>query len=721
MEVLYQPPNNNVNIGMTGGEVNFIGNISEGVAGAIGTSTAGGKADLQKLFVGPNVIFQNNESTSGRFMTDPTDIALHESHIQATVFTLPFQYGYNDFDIQYSEGTPAVIYTVSFEAPGQEFNSQRVPEGGTALNPTPVAGCDVYGTIWYADETHTIPWDFTNPIEGNTTLYGEEGFLSCATHEVRFNANGGSAVPAQTVETGQPAAEPEPPTRGCDIFGGWYLDAALTMPYDFEMPVDVNMTLFARWIPNACPGAQNQVTFNTNGGTTVAPAVVPEGSTVAEPEAPSRGCDIFAGWYEDEELTIPYNFENPVNAPLTLYAAWIPNACPEGQNLIQFDTNGGELLAPQVVEDGGTVIQPPDPIRGCDIFAGWYLDEELTIPYDFSAPVGGPLTLYADWIPNACPGYQVSFNSNGGSAVATQTVASGEMASEPAPPTRGCDVFAGWYTNPALTILYDFNTPVTAPITLYARWIPTACPPGQHQVTFNSNGGTAVAPQVVANGEMASEPAPPTRGCDVFAGWYTNPALTIPYDFNTPVTAPVTLYARWIPTACPPGQNQVSFNTNGGSNVPPQVVATGETAAKPPNPTRGCDIFAGWYANAALTIPYDFGTPVTGPVTLYARWIPNACPPGGPVGVTLTARKRLCGGACLRAGMFGFAVYDQLGNEAARAANNGCGLVVFPRIMFQQVGTYQYTIRELGRTGSPSFRSKQASNPCGVRERGLFG
>ena len=547
--LFYQSPNNNVNIGMTGGEVNFIGNISEGVAGAIGTSTAGGKNDLQKLFVGPNVIFRNNESTSGRFMTDPADIALHESHILATVFTQPFVFGYNDFDIQYADGDPAVIYTVSFDAPGQSFNNQRVPEGGTALNPAPVAGCDIYGTVWYADPAYTVPWDFANPIGADTTLYGREEFVSCADHQVRFNANGGSVVPAQTVETGQPAAEPAPPTRGCDIFGGWYLDAALTMPYNFATPVYTDMTLFARWIPSACPGAQVQVTFDTNGGTAIPPQVVPAGSPAAEPAPPERGCDIFAGWYEDTALTIPWSFETPVTAPITLYADWIPNDCPEGLNLVRFDTEGGESVPPQVLEGGQTVTQPPDPIRGCDIFAGWYADPALTVPYDFSAPVYEPATLYAAWIPNECP------------------------------------------------------------------------PRGSYTVRFNSNGGTAVAPQAVAEGETAAKPAPPTRGCDIFMGWYLNPALTVPYDFATPVTGDITLYAAWTPHACPPP------------------------------------------------------------------------PPGAGPGVALLAR--VCG-ARLRPGMFAFGVFGPSGSEAARASNNRCGTVVFPAIALGRAGTYLYTIRALG-------------------------
>ncbi len=64
----------------------------------------------------------------------------------------------------------------------------------------------------------------------------------------------------------------------------------------------------------------------------------------------------------------------------------------------------------------------------------------------------------------------------------------------------------------------------------------------------------------------------------------------------------------------------VTFDTNGGSAVSAQSVKAGECAKEPTAPTKGELYFAGWYADSALTVPYDFGTPVTGDITLYAKW-----------------------------------------------------------------------------------------------------
>ena len=72
--------------------------------------------------------------------------------------------------------------------------------------------------------------------------------------------------------------------------------------------------------------------------------------------------------------------------------------------------------------------------------------------------------------------YTVTFNSNGGSAVANQSVTSGDKASKPTDPTRSGYTFAGWYSNSTFTTAYDFNIPVTANITLYAKWTVNAPP-----------------------------------------------------------------------------------------------------------------------------------------------------------------------------------------------------------------------------------------------------
>ena len=88
-------------------------------------------------------------------------------------------------------------------------------------------------------------------------------------------------------------------------------------------------------------------------------------------------------------------------------------------------------------------------------------------------------------------------------------------------------------------------------------------------VTFDSTGGTAVASQVVPDGGLATLPTPaPTRANHIFAGWFTAPTGGTQFNFATPITADITLFARWTPDpgpgiGWPPG--------NGGGVVTPPV------------------------------------------------------------------------------------------------------------------------------------------------------
>ena len=144
-----------------------------------------------------------------------------------------------------------------------------------------------------------------------------------------------------------------------------------------------------------------------------------------------------------------------------------------------------------------------------------------------------------------------------------------------------------------------------------------------HTVTFETDGGSAVPAQTVADGEKAVKPADPTKSGYVFDGWYADAAFSAAFDFDTPITADVTVYAKWTEesvTPPAPTTHTVTFETNGGSAVPAQTVADGEKAVKPADPTRSGFVFDGWYADAAFSAAFDFDTPITADVTVYAKW-----------------------------------------------------------------------------------------------------
>ena len=86
---------------------------------------------------------------------------------------------------------------------------------------------------------------------------------------------------------------------------------------------------------------------------------------------------------------------------------------------------------------------------------------------------------------------------------------------------------------------------------------------GGVKVSFETGEGSKVDFQTTADGKLV-KPADPTRDGYTFGGWFTDEACTQAYDFSTPVTADLTLYAKWTKNAVNPGGNGGS-GTNGGN------------------------------------------------------------------------------------------------------------------------------------------------------------
>ena len=145
----------------------------------------------------------------------------------------------------------------------------------------------------------------------------------------------------------------------------------------------------------------------------------------------------------------------------------------------------------------------------------------------------------------------------------------------------------------------------------------------QHTVTFSTNGGSTIALVQVLHGQTVARPADPTMSGHTFGGWYTTAALTVEYNFDMPVTGPLTLYARWVVEQTP-GPHKVTFNTNEGSEIAPVQVLHGQAVARPADPAMSGHTFGGWYTdNGVFENRFDFfDTPITMDTTLYARWVP---------------------------------------------------------------------------------------------------
>lgn len=157
---------------------------------------------------------------------------------------------------------------------------------------------------------------------------------------------------------------------------------------------------------------------------------------------------------------------------------------------VYFETDGGTSVCMQTISEGEKIKKPIDPTKEGYSFDGWIYENK---DYDFNLEVNSDITLTAKWTKNDnteineegvttnpsattkpsvttkpdLKRYTVTFNSNGGSSIASQTVIEGNKVTKPAAPTKKNYVFIGWLLN---NNKYDFNTAVTSNITLVAKW-----------------------------------------------------------------------------------------------------------------------------------------------------------------------------------------------------------------------------------------------------------
>jgi uncharacterized repeat protein (TIGR02543 family) len=485
--------------------------------------------------------------------------------------------------------------TINYNGSGEASKVVNVPFGATT-------GLHLGTPVWQG-RTFT-GWSSNPPSEVPSTTMPAHNVEFKAQwtrngYTVSFNSNGGSPVSNQTVEYGSQASEPDQPTKEDLVFGGWYRDSNLQTVYDFAAPITANLTLYAKWLRGY------MVSFDSNGGSAVADQKVNEGDKAAAPAAPTKEGFVFSGWYSDSDLTSAYDFEaNVVTRSFPLYAKW--TSVPKVSYTVSFNSRGGSQVAAQTVYEGAVAEQPVAPTQEGSTFEGWYDSSSLTNRFSFSTPITTNLTLYAKWTDNI---YTVSFNSNGGSAVDSKSVIHSNTVTQPVAPTREGYRFDGWYSDIELNNSYIFTTSVRANLILYAKW--TAI----YTVSFNSNGGSAVADQKVARGGTAYVPDPSTRAGYTFGGWHSDSELTNRYRFDTPVTGNLTLYALWTLNV-----HTVTFNSNGGPVVESQAVVPGNSAVAPAVPNRAGYKFEGWYSNSNLTTVYNFSAKVNANLTLYAKW-----------------------------------------------------------------------------------------------------
>ena len=204
--------------------------------------------------------------------------------------------------------------------------------------------------------------------------------------------------------------------------------------------------------------------------------------------------------------------------------------------------------------------------------------------------------------------YTFSFTVNGGSPVAAQEVESGKKATKPTDPERQGHSFGGWYNDAKFITPYNFDTPITDDVVVYAKWIAH-----KFVVKFDVDGGVAIPDLQIEYNNSVTKPANPVKEGYTFINWFKDAEKTDSFDFATEkITQAITIYAKFEIN-----KYTVKFNTNGGSSIADQIIEHGQKVTKPVDPTKEGFLFKGWFVN---DLEFNFDNVVTSAVTVVAKW-----------------------------------------------------------------------------------------------------
>ena len=348
------------------------------------------------------------------------------------------------------------------------------------------------------------------------------------------------------------------PTKTGYTFAGWTgtgLTAATQTVTIAKGSVD-NRSYTATWTIN-----QYTITFDTDGGSTIAPITQDYNSAVTAPAAPTKTGYTFAGWDKEIPSTMPA--EN-----ITIKALWTIN-----QYTITFDTDGGSTIAPITQDYNTAVTAPAAPTKTGYTFAGWDKEIPATMPAE-------NITIKATWTINQ---YTITFDTDGGSTIAPITQDYNTAVTAPAAPTKTGYTFAGW----------DKEIPATMPaenITIKATWTIN-----QYTITFDTDGGSEIPAITQDYNTAVTAPAAPTKKGYTFAGW----------DKEIPATMPaenITIKALWTLNTYTITYDLDEGAWEGGTNPNPTTYTIESETITLVAPVREGFNFTGW-TGTGLTEP----------------------------------------------------------------------------------------------------------------------
>lgn len=468
------------------------------------------------------------------------------------------------------------LYEEKSYGPGTQLTAANLPE-----NPTKT-GYTFKG--WTpALPTHMPSKDLT--VEASWTIN---------QYTITFNTNGGNNIATILQDYGTAVTAPADPVRVGYTFTGWDKEIPTTMPAE-------NVTIKAKWSVN-----KYTVTFDTDGGSEMSNITANYGAPFSVLSTPTKNGYTFAGWVVTNADTGATVVGIPTTIPaynVKFTAQWIAKSYT-----IIFDTVDGEFedgeFEREITEKVGTIIEAPDnpiPYETGLVFDGWYdIDTGEKVEFPLTMPAND---LYLEAVYTAVK-YTITFDTDGGNAVAPIVAEEGMPIDWPADPTKTGYTFAGW----------DKDTLYVMPaedITIKATWTANT-----YKIVW-ADGLNSVTPiksldQAYGSDISAIEyPEEPAREGYSFDGWEIANASDNSNMTELPATMPahsIIIKATWkINTYT------ITFDTDGGNEIAPATYEFEEAVEAPADPVKEGYTFLGWEPKIPAVM--------TGDITVKAQWV----------------------------------------------------------------------------------------------------
>ena len=481
-------------------------------------------------------------------------------------------------------------YAVTLHPNGGTINNGNVTEYIYGVGATLPTADDMTYTGhtfkgWYDNESLT-----GDPVTaiGGTEMGNKEYWAKWEINQytITFDTAGGSEIAPITQDYGTAITAPADPTREGYTFTGWDTAIPATMPAH-------NMTITAQWTVN-----QYTITFDTDGGSEVAPITQDYGSAITAPAAPTREGYTFTGWDKTIPATMPAG-------DMTITAQWTVN-----QYTITYDLDGGTAEGnPDTYTVETDAFTLKNPTRPGYTFTGWSGtgltgEDNLTV----TIPKGstGNRSYTAHWSLNT---YSITYDLNGGTASGNPTSYTVESATITLnQPTKTGYTFTGWS---GTDLTGEDNLTVTIPAgstgdrSYTAHWSLNT-----YSITYDLDGGTASGnPDFYTVESSTITLNPPTRTGYTFIGWS---GTDLSGSDNLTVTIPTgsignrSYTAHWSLNTY-----SITYDLDGGTAFGNPDSYTVESAAITLNePTMAGYVFTGWSGtdlvgedNLTVTIP----------------------------------------------------------------------------------------------------------------------